>query len=75
MAQVRSVAVIIAVLMVLPTAAQSPASPKPRVNGQRLIQHLNELANFGKNPQGGVSRVAYTECNAPDARSQAASKR
>ncbi len=32
-----------------------------RVNGARLNQHLKELAQFGANPQGGVSRVAYTE--------------
>jgi beta-ureidopropionase / N-carbamoyl-L-amino-acid hydrolase len=34
-----------------------------RVNGQRLNAHLRELAEFGKNPQGGVSRVAYTEAD------------
>lgn len=31
------------------------------VNGDRLLQHLHELAQFGKNPQGGVSRVAYSD--------------
>ncbi|HSL69864.1 MAG TPA: Zn-dependent hydrolase, partial [Longimicrobiales bacterium] len=30
-------------------------------NAERLHRHLRELAEFGKNPQGGVSRVAYTE--------------
>jgi beta-ureidopropionase / N-carbamoyl-L-amino-acid hydrolase len=30
------------------------------VNGQRLVQHLKSLSEYGKNPQGGVSRVAYT---------------
>jgi N-carbamoyl-L-amino-acid hydrolase len=34
-----------------------------RVNGQRIIQHLEKLAEFGKNPQGGVSRVAYSEAD------------
>lgn len=34
-----------------------------RVNGTRLIQHLEGLAEFGKNPQGGVSRVAYSEAD------------
>ena len=33
----------------------------PRVNGERLARHLAGLAEFGKNPQGGVSRVAYSE--------------
>jgi N-carbamoyl-L-amino-acid hydrolase len=37
--------------------------PQVRVNGPRIIQHLNALAEFGKNPQGGVSRVAYSEAD------------
>ncbi|MCM3900238.1 MAG: M20 family metallo-hydrolase [Pyrinomonadaceae bacterium] len=37
--------------------------PKLRVNGARIIQHLNALGEFGKNPQGGVSRVAYSEAD------------
>lgn len=37
--------------------------PKLRVNGPRMIQHLNALGEFGKNPQGGVSRVAYSEAD------------
>ena len=32
-----------------------------RVDGARLNLHLTALSEFGKNPQGGVSRVAYTE--------------
>lgn len=35
--------------------------PDLRINGERLNRHLRELAEFGKNPQGGVSRVAYSE--------------
>src|SRR4026209_882830 len=34
-----------------------------RVNGQRIMEHINALAEFGKNPQGGVSRVAYSEAD------------
>jgi N-carbamoyl-L-amino-acid hydrolase len=34
-----------------------------RVNGARLNQHLKELSEFGKNPQGGVSRVAYSDAD------------
>ena len=37
--------------------------PKLRVNAQRILQHLNALSEFGKNPQGGVSRVAYSEAD------------
>jgi beta-ureidopropionase / N-carbamoyl-L-amino-acid hydrolase len=35
----------------------------PRVNGARLNGHLAELSQFGKNPQGGVSRVAYSDAD------------
>jgi N-carbamoyl-L-amino-acid hydrolase len=34
-----------------------------RVNGARLDAHLTALAEFGKNPQGGVSRVAYSDAD------------
>jgi beta-ureidopropionase / N-carbamoyl-L-amino-acid hydrolase len=42
-----------------------PAFPQRqfRVNGQRIINNLNGLSAFGKNPQGGVSRVAYSEAD------------
>src|SRR5215813_13682337 len=32
-----------------------------RVNGPRLNKHLNELAQFGKTPEGGTNRVAYSD--------------
>ena len=35
--------------------------PALRVDGARINAHLTALSEFGKNPQGGVSRVAYTE--------------
>ena len=35
----------------------------PLVNGERLNAHLTALAEFGKNPFGGVSRVAYSEAD------------
>ncbi len=34
-----------------------------RVNGQRLNDHLEELSRFGKNPQGGVTRLAYSSAD------------
>jgi N-carbamoyl-L-amino-acid hydrolase len=37
--------------------------PPLRVNGARIGEHLNALAEFGKNPQGGVSRLAYSEAD------------
>ena len=33
------------------------------MDGARIMQHLQALAEFGKNPQGGVSRLAYTEAD------------
>ena len=35
----------------------------PRVNGDRLNRHLAELARFGANPQGGVTRLAYSDAD------------
>ena len=36
-------------------------APAPGVDGERINRQLLELAQFGKNPYGGVSRVAYSE--------------
>jgi N-carbamoyl-L-amino-acid hydrolase len=39
-----------------------PQSNSPlRVNGDRLNGHLSELAQFGKTPEGGTNRVAYSD--------------
>ena len=38
-----------------------PAQSQLRVNGQRLNQHLSELAQFGKTPEGGTHRLAYSD--------------
>lgn len=40
------------------------SQPQLSINGARLNEHLKALAEFGKNPQGGVSRVAYSEADA-----------
>ena len=37
--------------------------PQLRIDLQRLMSHLLSLASFGKNPQGGVSRVAYSDAD------------
>jgi len=47
--------------MLLSATAQTPK--QPRVDGARIMQHLQALSEFGKNPQGGVSRVAYSEAD------------
>src|SRR5688572_6384372 len=41
----------------------SKAQTQLRVNGDRIMSHINALAEFGKNPQGGVSRVAYSDAD------------
>ena len=44
--------------------ADTGAAATPlRVNGDRLNSHLTALSQFGKNPQGGVSRVAYSDAD------------
>src|SRR5687768_13650017 len=40
-----------------------PSQPAIRVNGKRIMDHLLALSEFGKNPQGGVSRVAYSDAD------------
>ena len=39
------------------------AQDQLRVNGARINSHLAALSEFGKNAQGGVSRVAYSEAD------------
>ena len=34
-----------------------------RVSGDRLNDHIRALGEFGKNPQGGVTRVAYSDAD------------
>jgi beta-ureidopropionase / N-carbamoyl-L-amino-acid hydrolase len=34
-----------------------------RVNGDRVNRHLVELSQFGKNPEGGVSRVGFSDAD------------
>src|ERR1700752_4175154 len=34
-----------------------------RVDGKRIMDHIFALAEFGKNPQGGASRVAYSDAD------------
>ena len=35
----------------------------PRVDGARLNRHLAEISRFGANPQGGVTRLAYSDAD------------
>jgi len=40
-----------------------PSQATLRVDGQRIMDHILALAKFGENPQGGVSRVAYSDAD------------
>ena len=40
-----------------------PTQTSMRVNGKRIMDHILALAEFGKNPQGGASRVAYSDAD------------
>ena len=51
---------LLATVPALTISAQQPPS-KLNVNGARLNAHLAELAQFGKTPEGGTSRVAYSD--------------
>ena len=44
-------------------AQRNPINDSMRVNGSRLNGFLKELSQFGRNPQGGVSRVAYSDAD------------
>ena len=36
---------------------------QPAVNADRIQQHITELSKFGTNPEGGVSRVAFSDAD------------
>lgn len=40
-----------------------PSQSPLRVNSKRIMDHILALGEFGKNPQGGVSRVAYSDAD------------
>lgn len=44
-------------------ASSGRAQTKLRVNGERLNANLRKLAEFGKTPEGGTSRVAYSDAD------------
>jgi len=44
-------------------AIATAAPPLPLVNGRRVNDHLAALSEFGRNPQGGVTRLAYSDAD------------
>jgi N-carbamoyl-L-amino-acid hydrolase len=48
----------------LPIPTLAAGTKDPEINAPRLMEQLLErLAQFGKNPEGGVSRVAYSDAD------------
>jgi N-carbamoyl-L-amino-acid hydrolase len=47
----------------LSALAFSPRAAKLAVDGARLDRRLKELASFGRTPEGGISRVAFSEAD------------
>ena len=44
-------------------AANLSADTELRTRSERIEQHIMELSAFGKNPEGGVSRVAFSQAD------------
>src|SRR5262249_24169821 len=57
----KSLCLLLTACVALGARAQAPDAL--RANGARVVQHLEALSEFGKNPQGGVSRLAYSEAD------------
>jgi N-carbamoyl-L-amino-acid hydrolase len=53
----------LACLAFVDCGAAEPPQPALKVDGARIVRHLEALSAFGKNPQGGVSRVAYSDAD------------
>jgi beta-ureidopropionase / N-carbamoyl-L-amino-acid hydrolase len=51
-----------AMLAAAPAVAGTHGSA-PRVNGQRLNGQITEMARFGRNDRGGITRVAYSDAD------------
>lgn len=51
-------------LLIVPGLTLAAARPQaPLADSGRVQQHLQELARFGANPEGGVSRVAFSDAD------------
>ena len=53
----------LSIILLLSLSATGQLPAPVHVNGQRIHDHLKELSKFGANPQGGVSRIAYSEAD------------
>jgi len=57
----RRIAILVSISL-LPAAAAAQASDM-RANPDRMEQRIKALSTFGANPEGGVSRVAFSEAD------------
>src|ERR1700756_4947765 len=48
-------------LFPVPLLAQDTGSPKFHVHSQRLQGTLEKLSEFGRNPEGGVTRLGFSQ--------------
>src|SRR3972149_6445610 len=48
-------------MIALPSRAQEGVSRKLHVNAERLRGTLEKLSEFGRNPEGGVTRIGFSE--------------
>jgi hydantoinase/carbamoylase family amidase len=56
-------AICLATTASAPSRAQDSSSTKFHINSQRLQSTLEKLSEFGKNPEGGVTRLAFSEAD------------
>ncbi len=57
-----ALAILWAAVFVVPLSwAQGTSSPQVHVDSQRLQGTLEKLSEFGKNPEGGVTRIGFSE--------------
>lgn len=54
---------VICLLGLATSALAADKSPSPAVNADRIQQHITELSKIGANPEGGVSRVAFSDAD------------
>ena len=58
-----SILLLLSVFAAVPpgSRSQEPAASKIHVNSQRVQGTLEKLSEFGRNPEGGVTRIGYSE--------------
>ena len=64
----RTASIVLIILSCMPPMAPGPACAAahpqvPTADSGRIQEHLTQLAQFGTNPEGGVSRVAFSDAD------------